>query len=104
MIFYHNGIIPLSQNYRLFNPRSLGAAQGFTLTARPNQLPIINSDTPPTKATPDIPSIYDLRATDPAGGILKCNLDPTSQALGITIDDLGRVRMTPLSIAFLNWL
>ena len=49
----------------------LGAAQGFTLTARTNQLPIISSNNPPTKAIPNIPYIYDLRVTDPDGGVLR---------------------------------
>jgi large repetitive protein len=73
----------------------LGAAQGFTLTARANQLPVISSDNPPTKAIPSIPYIYDIRATDPDGGGLKYKLDQASLDLGISIDLLGRVRWTP---------
>jgi YD repeat-containing protein len=73
----------------------LGAAQGFTLTARANQLPIISSDTPPTRAVPNVAYVYDVKASDPDGGGLQYRLDPTSLALGITIDELGRLRWTP---------
>ncbi|ELS32847.1 MULTISPECIES: putative Ig domain-containing protein [Pseudanabaena] len=72
----------------------LGAAQGFTLTARANQLPVIISDNPPT-AVPNIPYVYDLRVSDPDGGSLKYSLDDASKNLGISIDELGRLRWTP---------
>ncbi|MEI6331349.1 MAG: putative Ig domain-containing protein [Pseudanabaena sp. ELA645] len=73
----------------------LGAAQGFTLTARANQLPIISSDPPPTRAVPNVAYVYDVKASDPDGGRLQYRLDPTSLALGITMDELGRLRWTP---------
>ncbi|WP_017327146.1 putative Ig domain-containing protein [Synechococcus sp. PCC 7336] len=73
----------------------LGAAQGYVLTAAVNQLPQISSVNPPLEATPGILYRYDVRATDPDGGQLIYSLDPDSIALGITIDELGRLRFLP---------
>jgi hypothetical protein len=52
------------------NDGNLGAAQGFTLTARTNQLPVISSTNPPTGAIPGVEYAYDAIARDPDGGKL----------------------------------
>jgi hypothetical protein len=72
----------------------LGAAQGFTLTAKANGLPVIQS-TPGITATLGVEYKYDLQATDPEGDTLTYTLDSDSQALGMTLDSLGRLRWTP---------
>jgi RHS repeat-associated protein len=72
----------------------LGAAQGFTLTAKANGLPVIQS-TPGITATPGVEYKYDLQAKDPEGEALTYTLDLASQALGMTLDHLGRLRWTP---------
>jgi RHS repeat-associated protein len=72
----------------------LGAAQGFTLTAKANGLPVIQS-TPAITATPGVEYKYDLQAKDPEGEALTYTLDSASQALGMTLDSLGRLRWTP---------
>jgi choice-of-anchor C domain-containing protein len=72
----------------------LGAAQSFTLTAKANGLPTIQS-TPSITATPGVQYKYDLQAKDPEGDTLTYTLDPSSQALGMTLDNLGRLRWTP---------
>jgi choice-of-anchor C domain-containing protein len=72
----------------------LGAAQSFTLTAKANGLPTIQS-TPSITATPGVEYKYDLQAKDPEGDTLTYALDPASQALGMTLDNLGRLRWTP---------
>jgi RHS repeat-associated protein len=72
----------------------LGAAQGFTLTAKANGLPVIQS-TPGITATPGVEYKYDLQAKDPEGEALTYTLDSASQALGMTLDRLGRLRWTP---------
>ncbi len=73
----------------------LGAAQGYVLTAAVNQLPQISSVNPPLEATPGVLYRYDVRATDPDGGQLTYSLDADSIALGIEIDELGRLRFLP---------
>jgi RHS repeat-associated protein len=72
----------------------LGAAQGFTLTAKANGLPVIQS-TPAITATPGVEYKYDLQAKDPEGEALGYTLDSASQVLGMTLDSLGRLRWTP---------
>jgi RHS repeat-associated protein len=72
----------------------LGAAQGFTLTAKANGLPVIQS-TPAITATPGVEYKYDLQAKDPEGEALTYTLDSASQTLGMTLDNLGRLRWTP---------
>lgn len=72
----------------------VGAAQGFTLTARNNSNPVINS-TAPDKATPGSIYAYDVKATDADGDNLTYSLDSVSKALGITVDALGRLRWAP---------
>jgi large repetitive protein len=74
--------------------QGLGAAQSFTLTAKANGLPTIQS-TPAITATPGVEYQYDLQATDPEGDALTYALDPASAALGMTLDNLGRLRWTP---------
>jgi RHS repeat-associated protein len=77
------------------NDGNLGAAQGFTLTARANQLPTIASTNPPTGAIPGVQYVYDAIARDPDGGKLTYAIDVSSKAKGMTIDELGRLRWTP---------
>ncbi|MCA6555209.1 MAG: putative Ig domain-containing protein, partial [Pseudanabaena sp. M114S2SP2A07QC] len=77
------------------NDGNLRAAQGFTLTARANQLPTIASTNPPTGAIPGVQYVYDAIARDPDGGKLTYAIDVSSKAKGMTIDELGRLRWTP---------
>lgn len=77
------------------NDGQIGTSQGFTLTAKVNQLPVIRSTKPPTVATPGEVYRYDVIATDPDGGKLTYRLDQASLDKGITIDELGRLRWTP---------
>ena len=73
-----------------------GVAQGYTLTVRQNQAPVINTSNPPNPtATPGEEYRYDVPAFDPNGDPLAYSLDPTSEEKGITIDELGRLRWTP---------
>ncbi|OUL29670.1 hypothetical protein BV378_05730, partial [Nostoc sp. RF31YmG] len=72
----------------------LGAAQGFTLTARANNAPVIRS-TPVLSATPGSAYAYDIIASDVDGDRLTYTLDQASRNLGITLDTLGRLRWTP---------
>ena len=75
---------------------ALGAAQGFTLTVQDNQPPVFDTSvTPPATAIPDRLYRHDVRAFDPNGGPLTYRLDETSAALGITLDEAGRLRWTP---------
>ena len=77
------------------NDGSLGTVQGFTLTARANQLPVISSTNPPTGAIPNVEYVYDAIARDPDGGKLTYAINPASISKGITIDENGRLRWTP---------
>ncbi|MCV3217131.1 putative Ig domain-containing protein [Plectonema radiosum NIES-515] len=72
----------------------LGAAQRFTLTARSNNAPVINS-TAVTNATPGAAYSYDVKATDADGDRITYTLDQSSRDKGITIDSLGRLRWNP---------
>ena len=72
----------------------LGAFQGYVLRALSNQLPQISS-IPVTEATPGGEYGYDVHATDPEGGVLLYSLDAQSVALGLSIDQLGRIRWLP---------
>jgi len=75
---------------------ALGAAQGFTLTVQDNQPPVFDAAvTPPATAIPDRLYRYDVRAFDPNGGPLTYRLDAASQDLGMTLDEVGRLRWTP---------
>ncbi|NJK63450.1 MAG: hypothetical protein HC921_12880 [Synechococcaceae cyanobacterium SM2_3_1] len=71
-----------------------GASQGYTLTVWINQAPVIRS-TPNTEAIPGSVYLYDLQATDPNGDALTYALDPDSLAIGLTIDERGRIRWEP---------
>ncbi|KYC37632.1 hypothetical protein WA1_39915 [Scytonema hofmannii PCC 7110] len=71
-----------------------GAAQGFTLTARANNIPLIQSH-PVLSATPLSTYAYDVKATDADGDKLSYALDTASLDKGITLDNLGRLRWTP---------
>ncbi|BAS59966.1 YD repeat protein (plasmid) [Leptolyngbya boryana NIES-2135] len=72
----------------------LGAAQGFTLTVRTNQAPVIESIAP-TEATLGKTYRYDVIARDQDGDALKYALDDASIAKGIKIDNLGRIVWNP---------
>lgn len=72
----------------------LGAAQGFTLTVRTNQAPVIESIAP-TEATLGRAYRYDVIARDQDGDALKYALDDASIAKGIKIDNLGRIVWNP---------
>jgi RHS repeat-associated protein len=75
---------------------SVGAAQGFVLTAILNAAPTFDdSSVPPAVAVPDKLYSYDVLATDPNGEALRYGLDDDSVALGMTLDDAGRLRWTP---------
>jgi len=78
------------------NDGSVGAAQGFVLTAIENAAPTFDdSSVPPAVAVPDKLYSYDVNATDPNGEVLRYGLDEDSVALGMTIDEFGRLRWTP---------
>jgi RHS repeat-associated protein len=72
----------------------LGAAQRFTLTARNNSNPVINS-TAPSTVTPGSIYAYDVKAVDADGDNLTYSLDSASLGKGITVDALGRLRFHP---------
>jgi outer membrane autotransporter protein len=72
----------------------LGAAQRFTLTARNNNAPVINS-TAPSNVTPGSTYAYDVKATDAESDRLTYTLDQSSNNKGITVDALGRLRWNP---------
>ncbi|BAZ19040.1 YD repeat protein (plasmid) [Calothrix sp. NIES-4071] len=72
----------------------LGAAQRFTLTARNNSNPVINS-TASTTATPGSTYAYDIKAVDADGDNLTYSLDSISLGKGMTVDALGRLRWAP---------
>jgi fibro-slime domain-containing protein/RHS repeat-associated protein len=89
---------PVAGNYKIVvgavDAAGLGAAQGFTLTARVNNAPVIRS-TPVLTATPGSTYSYDIIASDADGDRLSYTLDQTSRDLGMTLDTLGRLRWTP---------
>jgi Putative Ig domain len=89
---------PVAGTYQVvvgaLDTQGLGASQGFTLTAKANGLPVIQS-TPAITATPGVEYKYDLQAKDPEGDKLTYSLDPTSQTLGMKLDNLGRLRWIP---------
>lgn len=74
--------------------RGLGTAQSFTLTARANGAPVLQS-TPVETATAGARYRYDLRAVDPDGDRLAYSLDAASIAKGIQLDALGRLQWSP---------
>lgn len=89
---------PVVGNHRVVvgvvDEAGLGAAQGFTLTARANQAPTIRS-TPTLTAVPGARYAYDVQASDPEGGVLGYALDAASLSKGIQIDARGRLSWTP---------
>lgn len=89
---------PVTGNHRVVvgavDDGGLGAAQGFTLTARANQAPTIRS-TPILTAVPGARYAYDVQASDPEGGVLGYALDAASLSKGIQIDARGRLSWTP---------
>ncbi|WP_206758537.1 putative Ig domain-containing protein [Nostoc punctiforme] len=89
---------PVAGNYKIVvgavDAGGLGAAQGFTLTARANNAPVIRS-TPVLTATPGSAYAYDLIASDVDGDRLTYTLDQASLNKGITLDALGRLRWNP---------
>jgi RHS repeat-associated protein len=89
---------PTSGQYQIVvgavDSAGLGAAQRFTLTARSNNAPLINS-TAVTSATPGAAYSYDVKAVDADGDRLIYTLDQLSSDKGITVDALGRLRWNP---------
>jgi RHS repeat-associated protein len=89
---------PVAGNYQVVvgavDKGGLAAAQRFTLTARANNAPVINS-TAVTTATPGSAYSYDVVATDVDSDRLTYTLDSVSLNKGMTIDALGRLRWTP---------
>ncbi|WP_414529920.1 putative Ig domain-containing protein, partial [Nodularia chucula] len=89
---------PVAGNYKIVvgavDAAGLGAAQGFTLTARVNNPPVIGSN-PVLTATPGTVYAYDIIASDANSDRLTYTLDQVSRDLGMTLDALGRLRWTP---------
>ncbi|MBD2468818.1 Ig-like domain-containing protein [Nostoc sp. FACHB-145] len=89
---------PVAGNHRIVvgavDDGGLGAAQGFSLTARVNNAPVIRS-TPILTATPGSAYGYDAIAADVDGDRLMYTLDQASLNKGITLDTLGRLRWNP---------
>ncbi len=97
LLFWNN---PVAGNYKIVvgavDDGGLGAVQGFTLTARANNAPVIRS-TPVLTATPGSGYAYDVIAADVDGERLTYSLDSAaSRERGITLDALGRLRWNPL--------
>ena len=75
---------------------SLGAAQGFVLTVIENAAPTFDdASVPPGVAVPGKVYSYDVLATDPNGERLSYGLDDDSVALGMELDEFGRLRWIP---------
>jgi large repetitive protein len=70
------------------------AAQGYTLTGKQNQAPVINS-TPKTQVTIGNTYRYDVIAKDPDNDALTYSLDTAALTAGVTIDKLGRMTWKP---------
>lgn len=89
---------PVAGDHRIvvaaYDVEGLGAAQGYTLRALANELPVIRS-TPETTAFVGGEYRYDVQAQDPEGGALTYELDANAQALGVSIDEYGRLSWTP---------
>ncbi|KAF3883867.1 MULTISPECIES: hypothetical protein [Nostocales] len=73
----------MAGNYKIFvgavDDGGLGAAQGFTLTARAHNALVIRS-TPVLTATPGSAYAYDVIAADVDGEPLTYSLDPVSRS------------------------
>ena len=76
------------------NTAGLGAAQGFTLTARANSIPVI-PNIPPQQVASGQPYRYDLKANDAEGDLLSYSL--VQSPLGMTVDEFGRISWVPKS-------
>ena len=72
----------------------LGAAQGFTLTARANSTPVI-PNIPPQQVASGQPYHYDLKANDAEGDLLSYSL--VQSPSGMTVDKFGRISWVPKS-------
>ena len=89
---------PIAGNHQIvvgaIDTGGLGAAQGFTLTARANSTPVI-PNIPPQQVANGKPYRYDLKAADAEGDLLTYSLlqSPT----GMTIDEFGRINWVPKS-------
>ena len=78
------------------NDGKAGVAQGYTLTVKQNQAPVVNFSNPPAPtAIPGEVYSYDVPAYDPNGDRLTFTIDSVSLDKGFTIDELGRLRWTP---------
>ncbi|MGF1676745.1 MAG: Ig-like domain-containing protein, partial [Rivularia sp. (in: cyanobacteria)] len=86
---------PVAGSYQIavgaVDGQGLGAAQGFTLTARANNAPVIQS-TPGNIVNAGSIYAYDVKAVDVDGDVLNYTLDQASLDKGISIDELGRLR------------
>nr|WP_228057013.1 putative Ig domain-containing protein [Tychonema sp. LEGE 07203] len=71
----------------------LGAAQGFTLTARANSTPIVPAVPVVQSAVVGSTYRYDLRATDAEGDLLAYSLIQSPS--GMTVDEFGRISWMP---------
>ncbi|MFB8798301.1 MAG: putative Ig domain-containing protein [Microcoleus sp.] len=89
---------PIAGNHQIVvgavDAGGLGAAQGFTLTARANSTPVI-PNIPPQQVASGQPYRYDLKANDAEGDLLSYSLlqSPT----GMTVDEFGRISWVPKS-------
>jgi fibro-slime domain-containing protein/RHS repeat-associated protein len=70
------------------------AVQGYTLTGKQNQAPVINS-TPKTQVTIGKTYRYDVIAKDSDNDTLTYSLDNISIAAGVSIDKFGRISWKP---------
>jgi RHS repeat-associated protein len=70
------------------------AAQGYTLTGKQNQAPVINS-TPTTQIIVGNTYRYDVIAKDSDNDALTYSLDTAATTAGVTIDKLGRMNWKP---------
>ncbi|WP_293313893.1 putative Ig domain-containing protein [Microcoleus sp. PH2017_08_TRC_O_A] len=71
----------------------LGAAQGFTLTARANSAPVIPTVPAQQSVAGGATYRYDLKARDAEGDLLAYTL--VQAPTGMTVDEFGRVSWTP---------
>jgi RHS repeat-associated protein len=73
----------------------LGAAQGFTLTARANSAPVIPTVPAPQSVATGATYRYDLKASDAESDLLSYSL--VQSPSGMTVDEFGRISWVPKS-------
>jgi large repetitive protein len=79
---------------KVVDSNGLGVGQGYTLTTKQNHAPVISS-TPVTKVVVGNSYRYDVVAQDIDGDELTYSVDEVSKALGVMIDQLGRISWKP---------